>query len=507
MQPLGQPSFDAGLNTVGNLTSVTDLDNSTVSYAYDPLYRLLGDSRSGTNPTSHSYAYDLSGNRTTVDGGAWNYDAGNKLQSYTSGGTSYTVSSDGDGNLISVSNGRPSPVASFNWDDLNRMTAQAGVSGANSTTYGYDGFGRRVYASGVLTRGPTFYIFDGSQVIGEITTAWGSNPYGQTVVNTWGATGLVSENVTFGPPEPYQGNISLWYAFGPQRETRQLTNAAGAVVDIDTYTAYGSPVASTGTDYNPYRYGGEFGYYTDPGGGNGLILCGARWYSPTLGRWLSRDPIDYAGGDNLYAYCGADPINLIDPSGLQSQCGKRISDWYMNGMGGLSNFVDEFLMFGTTKSFGDTAGRYDSGRASKAELAWSAAKFATMLATNSIAIGKSIVSAPSWVENMVTKRMQAMTDYATANYQSTPNQLRAIAKNPKLAAMFRGERIDYLFSKLLKEDKVLRVFLKQTPRGTFGPDVMLKWGKIWWGVTTEGQWGRHLDKYTEMFGRGIRLCN
>ena len=127
----------------------------------------------------------------------------------------------------------------FNWDDLNRMTAQSGQSGAYYSTYGYDGFGRRVYASGVLTRGPTFYIFDGSQLIGEISQPWGGNQFGQTVVNTWGPTRLVSENITYGPPEPYQANISLWYAYGPQGETRQLTNSAGSVVDTYVYSAYG----------------------------------------------------------------------------------------------------------------------------------------------------------------------------------------------------------------------------------------------------------------------------
>ena len=48
-----------------------------------------------------------------------------------------------------------------------------------------------------------------------------------------------------------------------------------------------------------------------------LTLFGARDYDPTLGRWLAKDPIGFAGGDaNLYGYCLGDPVNLVDPSGL-----------------------------------------------------------------------------------------------------------------------------------------------------------------------------------------------
>jgi uncharacterized protein RhaS with RHS repeats len=48
----------------------------------------------------------------------------------------------------------------------------------------------------------------------------------------------------------------------------------------------------------------------------GLIYCQQRYYDPAAGRWLTRDPIRHAGGVNLYEYCGGDPVNGADPSGL-----------------------------------------------------------------------------------------------------------------------------------------------------------------------------------------------
>jgi RHS repeat-associated protein len=62
--------------------------------------------------------------------------------------------------------------------------------------------------------------------------------------------------------------------------------------------------------------GGAFGYQEDA---TGLKLLGHRYYDSSLGRFITRDPIK--DGRNWYAYCGNDPVNGVDPSGLLTIAG------------------------------------------------------------------------------------------------------------------------------------------------------------------------------------------
>jgi RHS repeat-associated protein len=94
--------------------------------------------------------------------------------------------------------------------------------------------------------------------------------------------------------------------------TAVIDQATGRSVARYDYGPFGEPLAESGeVDACPFRwqtkwYDAESQHY----------YFGYRHYDPRFGRWLSRDPLGEAGGFNLYAYCGNDPVNRHDPLGL-----------------------------------------------------------------------------------------------------------------------------------------------------------------------------------------------
>ncbi len=112
--------------------------------------------------------------------------------------------------------------------------------------------------------------------------------------------------------------------------TRLVTDDAGDVGSGLAYTAFGElagsafPGGSAAT--SRFGYCGGWGYEddtlatlgggsSDPVAGLGLLHVGARWYAPGLGRFVQRDPISIAGGNNFYSYSMNSPAVWVDPDG------------------------------------------------------------------------------------------------------------------------------------------------------------------------------------------------
>ncbi len=93
-----------------------------------------------------------------------------------------------------------------------------------------------------------------------------------------------------------------------------VDSQTGVIAQALDYDEFGKTLHDTNPGFQPFGFAGGL-YDSD----TKLVRFGAREYNSETGRWLSRDPILFAGGDtNLMAYVANDPVNFIDPSGLLS---------------------------------------------------------------------------------------------------------------------------------------------------------------------------------------------
>lgn len=98
--------------------------------------------------------------------------------------------------------------------------------------------------------------------------------------------------------------------------TQAMSDANGDRTDLMFYSAFGVQVGHDGSTATRYGYVGAEGYQTDAA--TGFMHLGARYYDPTIGRFLQRDPIGIRGGRNTYLYATANSPNKIDSNGLHT---------------------------------------------------------------------------------------------------------------------------------------------------------------------------------------------
>ena len=143
----------------------------------------------------------------------------------------------------------------------------------------------------------TYYLYDGSQPVCELS---GSGTV--TAQTMFGANGLVSRSTP--------GGGTVFYAFDERGNVAHRVSSSGSLLSSDLYDTYGKQREGAS---DVYGFGGQAGYYTEAE--TGLVLCTNRHYDPQTGRFLTRDPIGYDGGVNLYSYTANNPVNWMDPYG------------------------------------------------------------------------------------------------------------------------------------------------------------------------------------------------
>jgi RHS repeat-associated protein len=245
------------------------------------------------------------------------------------GGTrSEAYSYDLNGNLIGDGE------RSFQWDAENRLVAVVNKTTGHRSEFEYDGFGRRV---GIRELDPDAnkklqvssdkkYLWDGTEIAEERSADGG------TVLKRFYDQGFVDSDGT-----------ALFYTRDHLGSIRELTDGQQAVRARYDYDPYGRMTKVSGDKDSPFTYTGHFWHQP-----SGLNLSLFRAYDPNLGRWISGDPIEEAGGGNLYGYVDNEPIGQIDPLGLYTE----IIIWRPVGWGASSAGHVSTNLNGTTFSFG-----------------------------------------------------------------------------------------------------------------------------------------------------------
>jgi RHS repeat-associated protein len=294
--------FDYMYDAIGRVTSMTTLAGTT-AYGYDATGQLTLVTLPGGR--SITYEYDAMGNRvlTSDDGITTNY-ATNSLNAYTTAGGA-TFAYDQGGNLISRTQGGETTI--YEYDAEGRLVGVVSPSGTWS--YEYDALGNR-----------TAVVHDGAR------TEYLIDPTGLAdIVAEYDAGGLVA-HYTQGlglTSRVSAAGAAAYYQYDATGNTAALTGPNGTLANSYSYLPFGEALSVTETIPNSFEFVGRFGVMKDA---EGLDFMRARFYSAADGRFTQPDRIGLAGGLNLYAYVGNNPVTFADPTG------RRTVSTYVSGM-------------------------------------------------------------------------------------------------------------------------------------------------------------------------------
>jgi len=321
-------AYDGAMNLVRRVVDVPGQASlsSVSTYGYDEGDQITSESstRGDGNTYSRTWNYDHAGNPT---GGSNTSSNGGGTPATSTWARTFNESNQETTLGIDPDTGQQNKLL-YQYDGNGNPTLYKGVAAAYDARdrmiawgrmrAGYRSDGKRAWKVALDQEGQEvarkYFLYDGGLLLCEID--------GQgrvTSTRTWGANGLVSKASTAYDAQGDASTSTTFYAFDERGSVAQRMVVAGAGVGASTSIAHASfdswGNGSAGGD--SVGFGGQWGYYTDSE--TGLILCTHRYYDPGNQRWVTRDPIDYAGGINLYGYVTNNPVNAVDPDGLKER--------------------------------------------------------------------------------------------------------------------------------------------------------------------------------------------
>ena len=294
----------------------------SVTYTRDKLGRITARSETvGTSTTNYTYAYDLEGRLTTATIGSmvtvYHYDPNGNRTTVTRGATTIHPTHDAQDRLLTYG------TLSFEYNnagDLTKMT-----EGTKVTTYDYCALGQLLKVTLPDAKVIEYVIGGGGRRIGKKVNGTlvqgflykdSLNPVAEL-----DGTGKLVSRFVYGrrphvPDFMIKDGATYRILTDHLGSPRLVANVAtGEVKQRIDYDEFGVVIADTNPGFQPFGFaGGLYDHET------GLVRFGARDYFAGIGRWTAKDPISFFGGSaNLYIYVNSEPVNKIDPLGLQTK--------------------------------------------------------------------------------------------------------------------------------------------------------------------------------------------
>jgi RHS repeat-associated protein len=239
------------------------------------------------------YGYDLNGNRTLAHGPAAPWQDGVPFDNQDRE-TGASVSFDMDGNLVQRGS------RNFTYSARGELLTVTDT-GIPVVSYAYDGMNRRIAGTNADNQ-TTQYLYGNLGQPFQVTASIApDNVLTNYFYDDFGALYALE-----------RGGVRYYVASDHLGTPKVVTDNAGNVLRVMAYDSWGVKTYDNNATFDLLV--GFAGGLVD--NGTNLVRFGYRDYEPQTGRWLSKDPIFHKGGLNLYQYCGNDPVNWKDPSGL-----------------------------------------------------------------------------------------------------------------------------------------------------------------------------------------------